>query len=200
MQTFVYNEEKLNKLIKDFLMSNKYLRNNAIINIFEDKYIQDAIKQNDFKTVFKLVHNKGWKSGIITPILIKADINFLNYFDVLPGLDYSIFNMMPGIPLEEINLPNNINTLMTSSIYVTHDLKKLTIPSSIKFIERGFISGVVSNLFDFTINLEMTKDNIEKRSANSVEFKKEFIAYALGLSIDMVDKYAKNIKVNIIEV
>ena len=125
-------------------------------------HYEQELNNKDFAEVYKHLdpHQSIWVEGdteygdeydcrAFTALLLKNNINPLNYMDEVPG--YFAF----GLDIEDFVIPNNITRIGYSAFYCCNNLNSVTIPSSVTSISDYAFSGC-SSLEEITIPSSVT--------------------------------------------
>lgn len=120
---FIVNEDRLNEYINNPKYNDNVEVSECLSVLKEHK---EEINNNNFEFL-----NKEWITlSVVTAILIKADINFLDHMENLA--DY-FFAGMPFI--NEIIIPDNITSILEACFQDCRYLTKITLPNTIESIE-----------------------------------------------------------------
>ena len=150
------------------------------------------INSNQFEKLYATLPTVKF-GGVLTELLLKADINPLQYMHIIP----SYFLLKSKI--SSINIPNTITTIMSEAFF-NADIRRLVIPSSVKNIQKSafYKSYIEKIIFSAYNDLDIIPEKCFSRSINlsnvdipdhTTEIGPEAFAYCSSLKYIDLKKY-----------
>lgn len=144
------------KLMLDSLPSS---HKRELKEFFSLKDIRDSLDKNDFYKIYTIDYEANYYSGptsSITAVLYISGLDSLNYMDGIANY------MFQNLPITEINVPNNIESINIGAFRFTTFLELMTLSQNISYIGNYAFEG--SNLKSITYKGSMDDwDKIYKK-------------------------------------